>query len=56
LWDGTGRITQTTARERKYKGRNIALYGPTKASDLDHAQISIREFEPGHPFPPSKCR
>jgi len=56
LWDGGGRITQTSAQERKYKGRTIALYGPTKASDLEHAQLSIREYEPGHGPPPSKCR
>jgi hypothetical protein len=56
LWDGSGRITQTSAQERKYKGRTIALYGPTKASELDHAQISIREYEPGHGPPPSRCR
>jgi len=56
LWDGGGRITQTTAQERKYKGRQMDLYGPTKASDLDHAQISIREYEPGHGPPPKTCR
>ena len=56
LWDGGGRISQTSAQERKYKGRKTALYGPTKASDLDHAQISIREFEPGHGPPPKNCR
>ena len=56
LWDGGGRITQTSAQERKYKGRKTVLYGPTKAGDLDHAQISIREFEPGHGPPPKNCR
>jgi hypothetical protein len=56
LWDGGGKITQTSAQERKYKGRNVALYGPTKASDLDHSQISIRELGPGPGPPPTKCR
>lgn len=56
LWDGGGRITQTSPQERKYKGRRIDLYGPTKASDLEHAQISIREYEPGHGPPPKTCR
>jgi hypothetical protein len=56
LWDGGGRITQTSAQERKYKERKIDLYGPTKASDLDHAQISIGEYVPGQGPPPKSCR
>jgi hypothetical protein len=43
LWDGGGRITKASAQERKYRGRAVSLYGPTKSSDLTHAQISIRE-------------
>jgi hypothetical protein len=46
LWDGTGRITKTSVAERKYQGRHIALYGPTRRDDLTHAKISIREFKP----------
>lgn len=56
LWDGGGRITQTSAQERRYKGRQMDLYGPTKASDLGHAQISIREYVPGPAPPPQNCR
>lgn len=56
LWDGGGRITQTSAQERKYKGRQMDLYGPTKASDLGHAQISIREYQPGPEPAPKTCR
>jgi hypothetical protein len=37
LWDGTGKIKTTSRQERKYRGLNINLYGPTKRSDLDHA-------------------
>jgi hypothetical protein len=45
LWDSRGaRVTKTSARERKYQGRKVSLYGPTKASDPTHAQISIHEF------------
>jgi hypothetical protein len=51
-----GRITQTSAQERKYEGRKMSLYGPTEASDLDHAQISIREYTPGPAPPPKNCR
>jgi hypothetical protein len=43
LWDGDGKITKTSAQERKYKGRYVGVYGPTKKSDLTHAQISIAE-------------
>jgi hypothetical protein len=47
LWDSRGaKITRTSAQERKYLGRKVALYGPTKKSDLTHAQISIHEFTP----------
>jgi hypothetical protein len=55
LWGEGGRITKTSAKERRYQGRNIALYGPTKKSDPTHAQISIAEL--GHPGRrPTKCR
>jgi hypothetical protein len=43
LWDGVGRITRTSAQERKYQSRKVSLYGPTKTRDAEHAQISIRE-------------
>jgi hypothetical protein len=43
LWDGGGKITKTSARERTYLGRKVAFYGPTKQSDPTSAQISIRE-------------
>jgi hypothetical protein len=47
LWDSRGaKITKTSAQERKYLGRKVSLYGPTKKSDPTHAQISIHEFAP----------
>ena len=55
LWDGGGKITKTSSQERKYKGLNINLYGPTKKNDLDHAKISIRSYTPGKPFPAARC-
>ena len=45
LWDGGGRITKTSAQERKYKGRKVGVYGPTQSSDPSHAQISIHQFD-----------
>ena len=56
LWDGSGRITRTSAKERKYAGRSISLYGPTKKSDLTHAQISIAQFHPHPGLRARKCR
>jgi hypothetical protein len=44
LWDGGGKITKTSLQERKYLGRKVGVYGPTKTSDPSHAQISIHEF------------
>jgi hypothetical protein len=43
LWDGGGKITKTSLKERQYVGRKVSVYGPTKQSDPTHAQISIRE-------------
>jgi len=43
LWDGAGKITKTSLKERQYLGRKVSVYGPTKQSDPSHAQISIRE-------------
>ena len=43
LWDGGGKITKTSLKERQYVGRTVSIYGPTKQSDPTHAQISIRE-------------
>ena len=55
LWGVGGKITKTSADERRYRGRYVAVYGPTKSSDPTHAQISIRELgKPGPP--PTKCR
>ena len=48
LWDGYGRITTTSAQERKYRGRHVGVYGPTKRDDLTHAQISVAQAQP-HP-------
>ena len=47
LWDGGGRITKTSAQERKYKGRKIDVYGPTQSSDPSHAQLSIHQSARG---------
>jgi hypothetical protein len=55
LWDGGGRIKKTSRQERKYKGRYIGLYGPTKRNDLNHAKISIRSFTPSRKFPATRC-
>ena len=55
LWDGTGKIKTTSTQERKYRGLNINLYGPTKRSDLDHAKIRIRSFTPTKKFPADRC-
>jgi hypothetical protein len=44
LWDGGGKITKTSLRERKYLGRKVGVYGPTKSSDPSQAQISIHDF------------
>ena len=50
LWDSTaGKITKTSAQERKYQGRKVVVYGPTKSSDPAHAQISIAQPQPGRP-------
>ena len=43
LWDGGGRITGTSAQERRYRGRKVGVYGPSQQSDPTHAQISIHE-------------
>src|SRR5919201_1597160 len=43
LWDGGGKITKTSLRERKYLGRKVGVYGPTNSSDPGDAQISIHE-------------
>ena len=54
LWDGGGKITSTSRQERKYQGRKVGLYGPTKQSDLTRAEISIHQVPPGRPTP--SCR
>jgi hypothetical protein len=55
LWGEGGKITKTSAQERKYQGRYVSLGGPTKSSDPTHAQVSIAELmKPGPP--PTKCR
>jgi hypothetical protein len=46
LWDGGGKVTKTSLKERKYLGRKVGVYGPTQSSDPTHAQVSIREFAP----------
>jgi hypothetical protein len=43
LWDGGGKITKTSLKERQYLGCKVSVYGPTKQSDPTQAQISIRE-------------
>lgn len=54
LWDGSGRITQTSALERTYLGRRISLAGSTKSTDLTHARISVRQAPAG--FHTRACR
>lgn len=55
LWDGSGQITHTSRRQRKYKGVHVALYGPTRRNDLKHAKISIRSFAPSRDLPTRDC-
>jgi hypothetical protein len=35
--------------------RYVALYGPTKRNDLDHAKINIRSYTPTKKFPGQRC-
>ena len=55
LWDGFGRITTTSAQERKYQGRHVGVYGPTKRDDLTHAQISVAQPQPHPGLPVVNC-
>ena len=34
---------------------SVSLHGPTKRSDLTHAQISIGEYKPSAQFPAGRC-
>jgi hypothetical protein len=56
LWDGNGRITSASEQERRYRGRRVSLYGPTRRDDLTHAQISVAEFHPSIEMPAHACR
>lgn len=55
LWDGSGRITKTSRKERKYRGLHVYLTGPTKTGDLDHAKLSIGSYTPSSTFPAVQC-
>ena len=55
LWDGSGEITKTSTRLRKYKGLPVSLYGPTKRNDLKHAKISVRSYKPSARLPARDC-
>ena len=55
LWDGLGRITRTSRKERKYKGFHVSLTGPTHSGDESHAKVSISSYKPSTSFPAVKC-
>ena len=55
LWDGLGRITRTSRKERKYQGLHVGLTGPTHAGDEGHAKVSISSYKPSASFPAVKC-
>jgi hypothetical protein len=55
LWDGLGRITSTSRKERKYQGLHVSLTGPTKSDDQSHAKLTIGSYKPNSTFPAVNC-
>ena len=55
LWDGLGRITRTSGKERKYQGLHVSLTGPTHSGDEGHAKVTVTSYKPSTSFPAVKC-
>jgi hypothetical protein len=55
LWDGLGRITRTSRKERKYQGLHVSLTGPTHSGDESHAKVTVASYKPSTTFPAVKC-
>jgi hypothetical protein len=55
LWDGLGRITKTSRKERKYQGLHIGLTGPTHSGDESHAKVNVFSYKPSTTFPAVNC-
>ena len=55
LWDGLGRITRTSRKERKYRGLHVGLTGPTHLGDESHAKVTVSSYKPSMSFPAVKC-
>ena len=55
LWDGLGRITRTSRKERKYQGLHVALFGPTHSGDEGHAKVTVASYKPSTTFPAVNC-
>jgi hypothetical protein len=55
VWGGNGQITKTSKQERKYKGLDIGIGGVTYLADLQHAQVSVRQFRTSPSYPARKC-
>ena len=55
LWDGLGRITKTSRKERKYQGLHVSLTGPTHSGDESHAKVTVASYKPSTTFPAVNC-
>ena len=55
LWDGLGRITKTSRKERKYQGLHVGLTGPTHSGDERHAKVTVVSYRPSTTFPAVHC-
>ena len=55
LWEGDGRITTTSRKERKYQGLHVHLTGPTKSDDLTHAKLSVSSYTRSSSSPAVNC-
>ena len=55
LWDGLGRITKTSRKERKYQGLHVSLTGPTHSGDERHAKVTVASYTPSTTFPAVNC-
>ncbi len=55
LWDGLGRITKTSRKERKYQGLHIGLTGPTHSDDLSRVKLNVFSYKPSTTFPAVNC-
>ena len=55
LWDGLGRITRTSRKERRYQGLHVGLTGPTHSGDELHAKVTVSSYKPSTTFPAVHC-